>query len=134
MWTKGKLTGISSLSRFQNTEYFQNYLLNTCKDARYTYKSSNVGRLTNELNITWRVLGFCPISTLEEKKGKETISNLTNISHRLKTIWTATSNEIKSSFNAIWRRYTFTVMIKLLAVNLNFDNLVRLGVWKAVGH
>ena len=25
-------------------------------------------------------------------------------------------------------------MIKLLAVNLNFDNLVRLGVWKAVGH
>lgn len=35
-----------------NTEYFENYLLNTCKDARYTYKSSNVGRLTNELNIT----------------------------------------------------------------------------------
>ena len=47
-----KLNGISSLSRFQNTEYFENYLLNTCKDARYTYKSSNVGRLTNELNIT----------------------------------------------------------------------------------
>ena len=24
-------------------------------------------------------------------------------------------------------------MIKLLAVNFNFDNLVGLGVWKAVG-
>ena len=75
-----------------------------------------------------------PLAPWKKKKGKETISNLTNISHRLKKIWTATSNEIKSSFNAIWRRYTFTVMIKLLAVNLNFDNLERLGVWKAVGH
>ena len=36
--------------------------------GRNTYKSSKAGRLLNELNITWRALGFCFMRTLERKK------------------------------------------------------------------